>query len=75
MKTLQVEGNTSLVRDTESNAILNTNLSEYNEYIRNKTVALEKVSQADRQMQDINMLKQDMVEIKQMLSMLVKGKE
>lgn len=75
MKTLQVEGNTSLVRDTESNAILNTNLSEYNEYIRNKTIALEKVSQADRQMQDINMLKQDMVEIKQMLSMLVKGKE
>jgi len=75
MKILQVEGNSSLVRDTESNAILNTNLSEYNEYIRNKTIALQKVSQADQQQQDINMLKQDMLEIKQMLSMLVKGKE
>jgi hypothetical protein len=72
---LQVEGNPSLVRDTETNAILNTNLSEYDEYIRNKTIALQKVSQAEQQQQDINMLKRDMLEIKQMLSMLVKGKE
>lgn len=75
MKTLQVEGNKSLVRDIESNAILNTNIAEYTEYMEHKKLALSKKSQLDQQAADINMLKQDINEIKQMLSLLVKGKE
>ena len=75
MKTLKVEGNNSLVRDVESKAILNINMYEYEEYMANKRLALDKTTQIDRQAADINMLKRDMLEIKQMLSMLVKGKE
>jgi hypothetical protein len=75
MKTLKVEGNNSLVRDVESKAILNTNMYEYEEYMAHKKLALDKKTQIDHQAADINMLKQDMLEIKQMLSMLVKGKE
>lgn len=72
---LKVEGNTSLVRDVSSNAILNTDTAEYSQYMRNKQIALSKKQQIDQHSQDINMLKQDMAEIKQMLSMLVKGKQ
>ena len=37
---LKVEGNTSLVRDVSSNAILNTNVSDYSDYMKSKQVAL-----------------------------------
>jgi hypothetical protein len=72
---LQVEGNTSLVRDVSSNAIVNTNLSSYKDYLKHKEIALSRKNQIERQADDINMLKQDMAEIKQMLTMLIKGKE
>ena len=76
MKTLlKVEGNTSLSRDVETNAIINTNQSEYEQYMKSRETALGRVSVLNQQGEDINMLKQDMAEIKQMLSMLVKGKE
>jgi hypothetical protein len=72
---LQVEGNTSLVRDVSSNAIVNTNVASYNDYLKNKEIALSRKNQIERQNSDINMLKQDMAEIKEMLTMLIKGKE
>jgi hypothetical protein len=74
MKTLlKVEGNTSLERDVETNAIINTNQSEYEQYMKSRETALGRVSVLNQQGEDINMLKQDMAEIKQMLSMLVKS--
>ena len=72
---LQVEGNTSLVRDVSSNAIVNTDFATYNEYMKNKQIALSRKNQIEQQAGDINMLKQDMTEIKEMLTMLIKGKE
>jgi hypothetical protein len=72
---LKVEGNTSLSRDLSSNAIVNTNISDYETYMKNKELATNRVDRINRQDNDINMLKQDMAEIKQMLTMLIKGKE
>jgi len=72
---LKVEQNTSLVRDVSSNAILNNNVSDYHNYIKNKQIALSKTNELSRQAEQINNLKQDMAEIKQMLTMLIKGKE
>jgi hypothetical protein len=72
---LQVEGNTSLVRDVSSNAIVNTDFATYNEYLKNKQILLSRKNQIEQQAGDINMLKQDMAEIKEMLTMLIKGKE
>lgn len=72
---LKVEQNTSLVRDVSSNAILNNNISDYQNYIKNKQIALSKTNELSRQAEQINNLKQDMAEIKQMLTMLIKGKE
>jgi hypothetical protein len=72
---LKVEQNTSLVRDVSSNAILNNNTSDYQNYIKNKQIALSKTNEISRQAEQINNLKQDMAEIKQMLATLIKGKE
>jgi hypothetical protein len=72
---LKVEQNTSLVRDVSSNAILNNNTSDYQNYIKNKQIALSKTNEVIRQAEQINNLKQDMAEIKQMLATLIKGKE
>jgi hypothetical protein len=72
---LKVEQNTSLVRDVSSNAILNNNTSEYQNYIKNKQIALSKNNEIERHGEQINNLKQDMAEIKQMLATLIKGKE
>ena len=72
---LKVEQNTSLVRDVSSNAILNNNTSDYQNYIKNKQIALSKTNEVSRQAEQINNLKQDMAEIKQMLATLTKGKE
>jgi hypothetical protein len=72
---LKVEGNASLVRDVSSNAIVNTNVSEYNDYMITKQVAMARVERVNQQTEDINNLKQDVTEIKEMLTMLIKGKE
>jgi hypothetical protein len=68
---LKVEGNPSLVRDTHSNAIINTNESEYENYMKLKAKMLERKSQDDKNSEDINNLKQDMEEIKTMLRVLI----
>ena len=72
---LKVEGNTSLSRDISSNAIVNTNVSEYETYMKNKQLAMARVERVNRQDEDINMLKQDVAQIKEMLTLLIKGKE
>jgi hypothetical protein len=56
---LKVEQNTSLVRDVSSNAILNNNTSDYQNYIKNKQIALSKTNELSRQAEQINNLKQD----------------
>ena len=68
---LKVEGNPSLVRDTYSNAIINTNESEYENYMRLKNKMLERKSQEEQNTEDINNLKQDMEEIKTLLKVLI----
>ena len=42
---LHVEGNPSLVRDVVSNAIVNTNESEYQTYLKNKNIIMDRVNQ------------------------------
>ena len=53
---LKVEQNTSLVRDVSSNAILNNNTSDYQNYIKNKQAALSKTNELSRQSERINNL-------------------
>lgn len=72
---LKVEGSASLIRDVASKAIINNSNAEYTEYMKNREIALKKLEMAESQNEKINRLEQDMAEIKQMLGMLIKGKE
>jgi len=70
---IPVEGNTDLVRDNNTNQIINTNESEYQQYIaRRKQKKLEKEKALDVE-RDISLLRDEITEIKDLLRSLVNG--
>jgi len=68
---LYVEGNPSLVRDVTTNAIVNTNDSEYQTYLRNRDIMVGRVNQIQTQTEKINKLESDINDIKTMLKQLI----
>ena len=70
---IKVEGSDHLVRDRNANQIINTNDSEYQQYIaRRKQKKLEKEISLSVE-EDLANLKSDMSEIKSLLKELVNG--
>ena len=70
---LQVEGHTSLVRDTESNAIVNTNISEYQVYMQRVRSRNKQGDEIRSAVKEINNLKAELREIKGLIKELVKN--
>jgi len=68
---VNVEGNPSLVRDLGSNAIVNTNRSEFETYLKNRDIMLGRVNQVQVQNEKINKLENDINDIKTMLQQLI----
>jgi hypothetical protein len=60
----QVEGHKDLIRDINSNAILNVNKNAYQ-------MAVERNKRIEKEKEEINILKQDVNEIKDMLQKLL----
>jgi hypothetical protein len=71
IEVLQVDSNASLVRDVESRAIINTNDSEFETYLKNREIMLSRVNQLQEQNEKINRLENDINDIKHMLTMLI----
>ena len=72
MSKLQVEGFASLVRDTNSNAFVNVNKSEYQLYMNRRKVR-EKQSDVIRDtVKEINTLKSELFEIKKLIKEVIK---
>jgi hypothetical protein len=71
---LKVQGDPSLVRDVNTMAILNTNTTDYDNYIRRKESLMSDKEQLATQAHEINNIKQDLSEIKQMLTALLKDR-
>ena len=72
MSRLKVQGHTSLERDIYSNGIVNTNTSEYTVYM-NRVKAREEHGDSIRNaVKDINNLKTELREIKNLLKEIVK---
>ena len=70
---IKVEGNDNLVRDRNTNQIINTNETEYQQYIarrKRKKVEKEKALSVE---EDLANLKSEMSEIKSLLKELVNG--
>ena len=73
MKHINVEGHSNLVRENNSNAILNTNYSEYDNYIRMRAKRKQGTDRIDNMEDDLKSLKDDINEIKTLLRALSNG--
>jgi len=73
MEKVQVKGHSSLFRDKSSNAILNTDMNAYQNYMESKRIKEEETKRITNIEDDLNSLKGDIDEIKTMLRSLVNG--
>ena len=69
---LKVEGHTHLVRDINSNAIINTNENEYQLYMKRVKVREKHSDQLRGAVKEINNLKKEIKEIKNLIKEIVK---
>ena len=71
---LKVEGHASLVRDTATGAILHNNRTEYQEYLDRKRKVEAREAEISQHTEDINNIKNELSDIKQLLLQLVSTK-
>ena len=70
---MKVDGHNNLVRENDSNAIVNTDLSEYNNYLSLRSKRKQKSERIDNMENDLKSLKDDINEIKTLLKALSHG--
>jgi hypothetical protein len=68
---LKVENENSLVRDLNSNAIINTNRSDYDKFLSLSQKKAQEKKEYDDLKSDVKSLKDDMSEIKSLLKSIV----
>jgi len=68
---LKVEGSSNLVRDSQYNAILHTDYSSYQDYMLNAKKRKKEYDDIQSAVREINILKNEMCEIKSMLLKLL----
>ena len=68
---INVEGNGDLKRDPKSNAIINTNASDYEKYVTRRKVKAKENDKVTNMEEDLANLKNEMNEIKSLLKELV----
>ena len=73
MDYLKVEGHNNLVRDPNTNSIINTNMTEYQQYITRRNVKNEENSKLESLEDDVTNIKSDLDEIKTLLRSLING--
>jgi len=75
MENIKVKGYDYLVRDPRTNAIINTNKLEYNQYITQRNSKEEEQQKIQTLESDVANIKNDLDEIKSLLRSLVNGNE
>jgi hypothetical protein len=73
MDYLRVEGHNSFLRDPNTNSIINTNMSEYQQYISRRNVKTEEDQKLENLESDVTNIKNDLDEIKSLLRSLIDG--
>jgi len=73
MSRVKVEGYSSLVRDVSSNGIVNTNVSEYQTYMKRIRMRNQQGDEIRSAVKEINNLKAELREIKGLIKELVNG--
>lgn len=70
---IKVSGHSDLVRDPETNSIINRNQSEYDEYIARRNLKLEENQKVQTIEEEVASIKSDVNEIKSLLKELING--
>jgi len=73
MDYIRVRDNENLIKNTKSNFIVNTNKSEYDEYVTRRKLKKSEKNKVDNLERDISTLRDEITEIKDMLRSLVNG--
>ena len=73
MDYIKVKNHDNLIRNSKSNFIINTNKSEYDEYIARRKQNQNEKQKVDNLERDISTLRNEITEIKDMLRSLVNG--
>ena len=71
MDYVKVKANEHLVRNSESNCIVNTNKAEYEEYLTRRKLKKSEKNKVDNLERDISTLRNEITEIKDMLRSLI----
>jgi len=71
MSRLKVQGYSNLERDTNSNAIVNTNASEYQIYMQRHKMREKQSDELRNTVKEINSLKSELFEIKKLLKEVI----
>ena len=73
MTLIPVKGNSGLFRDSETGAIINNNVNEYNTYMTNRNKLLSEKERLTRVETKVENLSDDIGDIKRMLQQLTNG--
>ena len=73
MAKIKVEGHDNLVRDTRSNGIINTNVTDYEKYMARVRARKTQTDQIQDACREINSIKAEMFEIKELLKGMTKN--
>jgi hypothetical protein len=71
MEYLKVQGHSGLVREISSGAIINTNKTEYEEYMERVRLAQEQENLLSQHTAEINNIKNELQDIKHLLLQLI----
>jgi hypothetical protein len=73
MEYVKVKGHDHFVRDPRTNAIINTNKSQYNEYLLHKESKVKEQQKIQELEENVANMKDDLNEIKSLLRSLING--
>jgi hypothetical protein len=73
MTLIPVEGDNHLFRDMSTNAIVNTNQSEYASYLARRKIQEDEKNKIESMERDLNSIKDDLNEIKTLLRSFSSG--
>jgi hypothetical protein len=73
MDFIKVKGHDHLIRDPKTNSIINTNMSEYKEYLSRRDSKLEENQKIQNLERDLDSIRDDLDEIKFLLRSLTNG--
>ena len=74
MRVIKVEGHTHLIRDLKTQAIVNTDSDAYARYMKRKETQAKKEDELRSVVREINTIKAEMFEIKNLLKEKLNGR-